>query len=178
MNTLRISRTFAFDASHALQASDGHCKPIHGHSYKLTVTLRGEPDQRGNDHKRGMVMNFSDLNRIVEAHIIKPLENALLLHKDAPAGLIESWKKIDKKLVLLSYQPTCEYLLLDIRDKLLQHLPESTFLHSLKLAESETSFTEWHASDNQLFAYSSLESEIEGNEMVQDCLYKANAAVW
>lgn len=178
MNTIRISRVFRFDASHALQTSNGSCKPIHGHSYTLTVTLLGEPHQLADDHTKGMVINFSDLSSLVEAFVIKPWQHALLLHQHAPAGLIESWKKIDKKLVLLPYQPTCENLLLDIRDTLQEHLPQETILHSLKLAESENAFVEWHANDNNFVGYQNPDADQEANAFVQDCLLKANAADW
>lgn len=178
MNTIRISRTFSFDASHALQASNGHCKPIHGHHYQLRVTLLGQPEQTTNDHKRGMVMNFKDLSRLVETQVIKPLADKLLLHEDAPAGLIESWQKIDKKLVLLPFQPTCENLLLDIRDKLLKHLDGDVVLHSLRLQESEHAFAEWYASDNFLVGCSEFEDKEQHDLLLQDCLHKANAACW
>ncbi len=178
MNTLRISRNFQFEAAHALQASDGHCKPIHGHTYQLRVTLIGEPDQQAHEPTRGMVMNFGDLSRIVESYIIKPREGALLLHQEAPAGLIESWRKIDKKLVLLSYQPTCENLLLDIRNTLQKHLPGNTQLYSLRLSDSSSQFAEWFASDNAFYAYASTAGEEIDNVLIKDSLHKANAAGW
>ncbi|EMR03391.1 6-carboxytetrahydropterin synthase QueD [Cesiribacter andamanensis] len=179
MNTIRISRTCAFYASYALQASDGHCKPIQAHYYKLRVTLLGTPKAAGPAGHGGLCMHFDDLKRFIEAFVVKPWEGALLLHQDAPAGLIESWKKIDKKLVLLPYQPTCENLLLDIRTTLLEHLPPGAILHSLRLSETDATYMEWNSADNTYLGYADEENEPEVNHaLIMDSLSKANTSHW
>ena len=41
-----ISKVFTFDSAHHLNDYQGKCKNIHGHTYKLEVTLKGIPDKR------------------------------------------------------------------------------------------------------------------------------------
>ena len=41
MSVVRITKQFTFEAGHALYGYDGKCKNIHGHSYKLSVTVIG-----------------------------------------------------------------------------------------------------------------------------------------
>ena len=65
-NTIRISKEFKFETGHALYGYDGLCKNVHGHSYKLTVTLIGTPITDSKNVKFGMVMDFSDLKKIVK----------------------------------------------------------------------------------------------------------------
>ena len=43
MSTIRITKQFTFEAGHALYGYDGKCKNLHGHSYKLFVTVAGSP---------------------------------------------------------------------------------------------------------------------------------------
>jgi len=43
MSQLYITKEFSFEGAHALTCYDGKCKHIHGHSYKLLVTIAGEP---------------------------------------------------------------------------------------------------------------------------------------
>ena len=43
MAKIRITKKFEFEAGHALYGYDGKCKNIHGHSYKLWVTVIGTP---------------------------------------------------------------------------------------------------------------------------------------
>ena len=62
---IRLTKEFSFEMAHALAGYDGPCREIHGHSYKLFVTVRGIPEQNPNSPKFGMVMDFGDLKRIV-----------------------------------------------------------------------------------------------------------------
>ena len=43
MSKVRITKQFTFETGHALYGHDGKCKNIHGHSYKLSVTIFGKP---------------------------------------------------------------------------------------------------------------------------------------
>ncbi len=148
MNKIRLSRNFCFEAAHALLGYDGACRHIHGHSYKLVVTIMGSPLQENSHPKDGMVMDFGELKNIVETAVIKPFDHALLLNENSPAGLVEQLVKNHEKLVLLAYQPSCENLLLDIQDRLTYLLPKHVSLHSLNLSETENCFAEWFAADN------------------------------
>ena len=67
---LRISKLFTLEMGHALLGHDGQCRNIHGHSYKLFVTLRGIPLDECGHPKDGMLMDFSDLKTIVQKNVI------------------------------------------------------------------------------------------------------------
>ena len=69
-NTIRISKEFRFETGHALFGYDGLCKNVHGHSYKLTVTLIGKPIIDSNNVKFGMIMDFSDLKKIIKRCVV------------------------------------------------------------------------------------------------------------
>lgn len=43
MSIIRVTKEFRFEMAHALFGYDGPCKDIHGHSYKLSVTVSGKP---------------------------------------------------------------------------------------------------------------------------------------
>ena len=60
-NNIRISKEFKFETGHALFGYDGLCKNVHGHSYKLTVSLIGTPISDPHNVQFGMVMDFSEL---------------------------------------------------------------------------------------------------------------------
>ena len=69
-NKIRVSKEFKFETGHALYGYDGLCKNVHGHSYKLTVTLIGIPVSDNKHVKFGMVMDFSDLKKIVNECVV------------------------------------------------------------------------------------------------------------
>ena len=52
------------------------------------------------------------------------------------------------KVLKVGYQPTSEMMVLDFANKIKTRLPEGISLFALRLRETETSFAEWHATDN------------------------------
>lgn len=149
MDYIRISRKFSFEAAHALQGYDGACRHIHGHSYRLEVCLLGPVLQQPGHPKNGMVMDFGELKKLVQQQLIAEWDHALLLNENSPAALLQSLRDHDEKLVLLPYQPSCENMLLDIKNRLQASLPAPYRLCRLMLAETENSYAEWYASDNE-----------------------------
>jgi 6-pyruvoyltetrahydropterin/6-carboxytetrahydropterin synthase len=148
MNKIRITKLFAFEMAHALENHDGMCQNIHGHSYKLRVTILGEPAANGNSPKEGMLMDFSDLKNIVNRYIIEKYDHALVLKSTTNPQVIEVLKKQYQKIEITNYQPTSEQLLLSFVSILQKVLPPNVQLFSLRLSETETSFAEWHLCDN------------------------------
>lgn len=149
MEYIRLTRQFTFETAHALLNYNGPCKNIHGHSYKLQVTILGKPIVDKTDPKYGMVIDFGDLKKLVNEHIVSPLDHALILREDTDPELVTVLQQLNHKLVLTPWQPTCENMLIDFKNKLQTTLPKSIELHSLKLWETENSFAEWHAADNK-----------------------------
>ena len=62
MAVIRLTKEFSFEAAHALDGYDGPCREIHGHSYRLFVTVKGCPADDDTNPKCGMVMDFGVLN--------------------------------------------------------------------------------------------------------------------
>lgn len=149
MQKIRLTKIFNFETAHALFGYEGKCKNIHGHSYKLYVTILGEPIEEINHPELGMVMDFGDLKKIVNEQIVDKLDHAILLnsnteHKQLGATLQNNGHKV----IFTDYQPTCENMLLNFADKIQQYLPKNIALVSLKLFETENSYGEWIAADN------------------------------
>lgn len=147
MSTIRITKEFRFEGAHALQNYDGKCRHIHGHSYRLFVTLKGSPLNDSAHPKNGMVVDFGDLKSVVNRMIVDPFDHALLLRSDAP--LKEEIAAAYQNVIILDFQPTCENLAVYFAGLLKNNLPKGTELHSIKLYETPTSFVEWLASENR-----------------------------
>ena len=148
-STIRVTKEFAFEMAHALWNYDGPCRNVHGHSYRLFVTLSGTPlDEPGNP-KNGMVIDFSDLKSIVKEEIVNVFDHAVVVSKSFDKEKMEMFSSLFGNTVLVDYQPTCENLVSDFANKISMQLPYGIKLHSLKLYETATSFAEWVASDNE-----------------------------
>ena len=150
MSNIRITKQFSFETGHALYGYDGKCKNVHGHSYKLSVTVIGEPISDNSNVKFGMVIDFSDLKKIVKEEIVDQFDHATVFNKNTPH--IELAKELSNRghhVILVDYQPTSENMVIDFAQKIKNRLPAEIKLHSLKLQETDTSFAEWYASDNE-----------------------------
>ena len=149
MANIRITKQFSFETGHALYGYDGKCKNVHGHSYKLSVTVIGQPNQDQNHVKFGMVIDFSDLKRIVREEIVDLFDHATVFNGNTPhVELADELKQRGHHVILVNYQPTSENMVIDFAAKIKSRLPENIKLHSLRLQETETSYAEWFASDN------------------------------
>lgn len=149
MSVIRLTKEFSFEAAHALDGYDGACREVHGHSYRLFVTVRGTPAADPCNPKCGMVMDFGELKRIVNEQVVRPLDHAFVLRRnEANAALYEELRDRFSRIVLVDYQPTCENMLADFARRIRPELPAGVTLHALKLHETATSFAEWYAQDN------------------------------
>lgn len=149
MSNIRITKKFSFETGHALYGYDGKCKNVHGHSYKLSVTVIGSPIENRNDVKFGMVIDFTDLKKIVKEEIVDQFDHATVFNETTPhVELAAELKNRGHHVILVDYQPTSENMVIDFSKRIRSRLPENIRLFSLKLQETESSFAEWYASDN------------------------------
>ncbi|HRD37511.1 MAG TPA: 6-carboxytetrahydropterin synthase [Bacteroidia bacterium] len=147
--TIRVTKVFTFEMAHALYGHDGPCKNIHGHSYKLSVTIKGKALQENGHPKDGMIIDFSDLKAIVNDLIIQQYDHALVLPEVARNKATDSLLDHYQRVLFMPFQPSCENLLIDFKNKLAPHLSQKSYtLQSLRLDETATSYAEWHLNDN------------------------------
>ena len=150
MATIRLTKEFSFEAAHSLEGYDGACREIHGHSYRLFVTIKGEPVSEEDNPKLGMVMDFGDLKRIVNREIVERLDHSFVLRNSEQNVELQAVLGAKfQKVVVVDYQPTCENMLADFAARLQKALPSSVELFSLRLHETATSFAEWYCDDNK-----------------------------
>ena len=132
--------------AHALFGYDGLCKNIHGHSYRLWVTIIGKVLEEENHVKNGMVLDFSILKKIVKPEIVDKYDHSLVLNANSPHANIDF--SAFEKVFLLPYQPTSENLVYDFVQVIKEKLPKNVDLHKVILSETANSYAEWCADDN------------------------------
>jgi len=147
MSTVRVTKIFRFEMAHALWGYDGLCKNIHGHSYILKITVSGEPIQNPDDIKEGMVIDFGDLKRIANAHIVDIYDHSVVLNKKAPVSGLPLLKEMFDRHHFTEFQPTAENMVIYFADILNRELPSEVKLQSVVLYETANSYAEWLASD-------------------------------
>ena len=146
MAIIRITKEFKFEMAHALHGYDGLCKNIHGHSYRLWVTIRGKVKKEKGHKNDGMVMDFALIKQIVKPEIINKYDHSLVLNTESPHSEIDL--SAFDKVFYLPYQPTSENLVDDFSRLIKRKLPENVELLKVVLSETATSFAEWNREDN------------------------------
>lgn len=148
MSIIRVTKQFNFESAHALWNYNGKCKNIHGHTYKLFVTVKGNTIEDKNSPKLGMVIDFGDLKQIVKTKIVDVYDHAVILNEEANYKAFSDIKQMFDRFILTDYQPTCENMVVEFAQIIKKELPTHIILHSVRLFETETSYAEWFSEDN------------------------------
>jgi len=79
---MRVTKTITFDAAHRLPSHPGACRNIHGHTYRVDFTMRGELNERG------MVVDFGKVAQILRAVLVEDedtaWDHALIVYEHDP----------------------------------------------------------------------------------------------
>ena len=148
---ITVSKEFQWAMAHMLDGHEGLCKNLHGHEYKLLVTVNRKHekvvDHRGNPTD-GMVVDFKDLKNIVKKRIVDPLDHALMLNMYSADPFELSLKNLcdthDKKYQLVAFRPTAENMVEYFARALEKDLADAGLvLTKLRLFETPTSYADW-----------------------------------
>jgi len=148
MAILRLSRVFHFDMAHVLLNYHGKCKNIHGHTYRLEVTVKGAPCNDETSPMKGMLIDFSDFKKLIQNDLISVWDHALMIHQDSDPILLKALKDNYEKILMVPFQPTTENMICEMALVIKKLLPSNLQLFSLRLYETEKSYAEWYASEN------------------------------
>jgi 6-pyruvoyltetrahydropterin/6-carboxytetrahydropterin synthase len=118
MEKTTITKEFTFDAAHWLEDYPGPCANLHGHTYRLQVTVTRQAMMN-----QDMVMDFSDLGALVRDLIISRVDHKCLNE-------------------VLGYAPTAENMVREFARTIEGGLPPGIYLSAVRLWETPTSFAE------------------------------------
>lgn len=117
---LTVTKTVRFDAAHVLTNHQGLCRNLHGHTYRVDVSVRQAADDDGD-----MVIDFKDLKRIAAREICDRFDHAFI-YNTASAGECEIAAVVEKngmRTVPLPFRSTAENLARHFVETLKPHLP-------------------------------------------------------
>ena len=118
-----VTKIFHFESAHHLPGHRGNCAYLHGHSYRLEVTIRGPIKDMPGESDHGMVMDFGDLSHIVKNLVIERLD-----HRDLNE--------------VTGLHTTAENLAHWIWSELTNHGLPQALLYRIRLWETESGYVE------------------------------------
>jgi 6-pyruvoyltetrahydropterin/6-carboxytetrahydropterin synthase len=93
-----VTKTFTFDAAHHLHCYEGKCKNLHGHTYKLVITISGFVNETG------LAVDFQDIKQIYNEAIKSRLDHRYLnevlpkMNTTAENMIVWIWEAVDYQL--------------------------------------------------------------------------------
>ncbi len=133
---LSITKIFSFEAAHRISNYQGACSQVHGHGYKLQITVSA-----GIPRENDMILDFKVLKVLVQNHVLSLWDHSLMLKENVENR--QFFLNYPGKIYWMDSEPTAERMLLDISRKLGPNLPHDVNLEEIVLYETETSFAKW-----------------------------------
>jgi 6-pyruvoyltetrahydropterin/6-carboxytetrahydropterin synthase len=97
----RVTREIDFCYGHRLLNYEGKCKYLHGHNGRAVIAIESKQLD-----ERGMVLDFSDIKRVVSNWIDQNLDHRMILHRDDPARA--ALEQLGEPMYLIDTNPTAE----------------------------------------------------------------------
>ena len=136
---ITVTKTVKFDAAHVLTNHQGLCKNLHGHTYRVDVSV-AQAEEDGRD----MVIDFKDLKNIATEVICSRFDHAFV-YNTASEGEREIAAVVEKygmRTVAIPFRSTAENLAKLFYGDLKSRIPE---LASVKVWETADSCAEYRA---------------------------------
>lgn len=116
--SIKATKIFTFDSAHKLDDYEGKCRHLHGHTYRLEVTVMGALSENG------MVFDFSKLKQVVSDRVVSKLDHKYLND-------------------LFDFNPTSENIAVWIFEQIADNFETTSCrLEVIRLWETTTSFVE------------------------------------
>jgi 6-pyruvoyltetrahydropterin/6-carboxytetrahydropterin synthase len=137
----RVSRAIDFCYGHRLLDYEGKCRYLHGHNGKVLITL-----ESSSLDPRGMVLDFSEIKRVISRWIDERLDHRMILRRDDPA--VAALQQLGEPLFLMDSNPTAE----NIARMIYQQAADAGFpVIEVRLWETPKCFATYRASAAHLF---------------------------
>ena len=96
-----------FDSAHRVMKHESKCRNLHGHRYRIELTVVGDLDPLGR------VIDFGEMKRLVGAWVDEQLDHGTLLNANDD-DLIELCRQNGWKLYVMDCNPTAENIARDV----------------------------------------------------------------
>jgi 6-pyruvoyltetrahydropterin/6-carboxytetrahydropterin synthase len=104
-----VSRELNFCYGHRLLGYEGKCRHLHGHNGRVQIKF-----EAARLDERGMVLDFSEIKRVIHGWMDAALDHRMILHRDDPA--VPVLETLGEPMYLMDANPTAENIARLIHD--------------------------------------------------------------
>lgn len=140
---MKVTKEVTFDSAHMLSNYEGKCANLHGHTYKLQVSVEAPLQSKGNEEC--MVVDFNNLKNALNT-VTRVFDHAIIFSASEYRGEAENallgWAEAYgmKYIILPDAKSTSEYIASYIKDQIESVYPAKRI--SVRVWETPTSFAE------------------------------------
>lgn len=132
-----VTKTVKFDAAHILTNHQGLCKNLHGHTYRVDVSVSGVEGE-----ERDMVIDFKDLKHIANELICNKFDHAFIYNTKSEgereiAAVVE---KNGMRTVAIPFRSTAENLAKLFFETLKSRIPTLSAIRIWETADSSAEY--------------------------------------
>lgn len=161
-----VTKELNFCAGHRLSNYEGKCKRLHGHNYKLEITVGCNVLD-----ERGMVIDFGDLKQIFKDNVDAEFDHKTLLYKDdrLNQAIASALPEDDDQIVWTAFNPTAENIAAAIYLIFESRLPRERNLQVIRvrLYETPTSYADVLERPYGNFTFSGNQNHVISNKEEQ-----------
>lgn len=149
-NTVNVTKEITFDCAHMLSGHESLCKNLHGHTYKVQITVSGTLITEGSS--KGMVIDFKHLKRAIQEIIVNQFDHATIIsapgyRNEAEEELLKWLQKHNMRHFIMPTRTTAENMAGYFESAIINHLTEELGLDNIdfvtaRVYETPTSFAE------------------------------------
>lgn len=141
-----ITKVIEWDMGHRVPDHKSKCSNLHGHRYRLELTVGGQVMEKQNRSDTGMVFDFGDVKKIMVEKVHDVLDHKLMLYKDDKKLLgIFRFKntEFEKNIILVPFIPTAEKIAEWCFKQLQGSFPKSVKIVNARLFETPNSWADY-----------------------------------
>lgn len=144
--SVSVTKEFTFDCCHLLSDHPGKCKNLHGHTYKVQVTVMSKQSFRSDTFPRGIIVDFKDLKERLNADLFDQFDHAYIYNSLGGAAerqigtLIHSFKLRSVDLKMPATAENMAHYFFEKAQEILQ--ASRLIVLNVKVWETPTSFAE------------------------------------
>ena len=150
MDGITVSKEVTIDCAHMLSGHQALCKNLHGHTYKIVITVHGEPIPEG--PSSGMIIDFKYLKQAIKDVIVKTFDHAVIFSAKEYRGEAEealyNWAyKYELRHFVMPARTTAENMAKYFSEAIYEYLVNVNDLSNIKkvtarVYETPTSYAE------------------------------------
>jgi len=148
---MKATKQIEWEMGHRVLNHNSQCRNLHGHHYKLQITIEGKLVKNEGSSDEGMVIDFSDIKKLAMEKIHTKLDHGFIVW-DKDEILVEFYKNNpEQRHIIVPFTTTAEniatWIFMTLDKEYIDTYGTGLSLYEIKLWETPTSFVICNRSD-------------------------------